>query len=459
VPIRRFTEVIEQIAPYLTKDKVVMDVCSVKKFPVEVLEKVIGNSAQIIATHPMFGPTVISKRNSISGLPIVMNNVNAEQETYKVIINYFEQLGLSIIELTPDEHDRLQAETQYLAQKIKFSYSDLNIHEPTFIDTPAVKAIKEALQLMGSSRELLEDMEEYNPYCLPTLKKFVKNSIHSMKKIYYLGPKGSFNDILITKIFANSPENELVMCNSFPEVVEKVKSDKGSIGALGIENSISSDVHENMDIMFKERLCIIGEAGIKITMNLIGLKGAVLADIKEIYTHPQAILQCSNFLKDHSIAAIKVDSTAAGKAYILEKQEKNLGAIGSSALANGDDKVEIIESNIANIKHNMTRFIFISTDSQTVPELGENANKLTYVFQLKHEPGSLAKVLTELAKEKVNLTKIQSRPIPGTDWEYNFWVDMEIPYTTIDKVNQILQQHTLDYHLLGAYEKGKVYES
>lgn len=101
----------------------------------------------------------------------------------------------------------------------------------------------------------------------------------------------------------------------------------------------------------------------------------------------------------------------------------------------------------------------MSPTAQVVYNLNEKAEKLTYIFQLKHEPGSLASVLNALAEHRVNLTKIQSRPIPGTDWEYVFWADMEIPYTTEREVSQVLEVHSTSYTLLGAYEKGKVYQS
>ncbi|HET6261522.1 MAG TPA: ACT domain-containing protein [Chloroflexia bacterium] len=107
----------------------------------------------------------------------------------------------------------------------------------------------------------------------------------------------------------------------------------------------------------------------------------------------------------------------------------------------------------------MTRFICVSPTTQVIRNLNHKHDKLTYILQLKHRPGSLAHLLSALAQLNVNLTKIQSKPIPGTDWEYVFWIDMEIPQTTEREVSRILEGYATSYTLLGAYEKGKVFES
>lgn len=284
----------------------------------------------------------------------------------------------------------------------------------------------------------------------------MEDSSTPYKRIYYLGPEGSFSDILVSQLFPAG--FELVLCSSFREIAAKLREDPSAVGVLGIENSNSSDVHESIDIMFEERFKILGEASLKIRMNLIGLKGASLEEIREVYSHPQAILQCADFIRERGLDAHATESTSAGKRLIVSMGDKSKATIGSAALAEGDN-VEILAADIATVTQNMTRFICVSPTYQLIDTLNTKTDKLTYIFQLKHEPGSLAQVLSELAKRRVNLTKIQSRPIPGTDWEYDFWIDMEIPHTTEREVSQILDDFASNYTLLGAYEKGRVYES
>jgi prephenate dehydratase len=284
----------------------------------------------------------------------------------------------------------------------------------------------------------------------------MKASPTTEKRIYFLGPEGSFSDILVNQLFRTGFEP--VLCSSFREVATKLREDPSAVGVLGIENSNSSDVHESIDIMFEERFKILGEASLKIRMHLIGLTGARLGGIREVYSHPQAILQCADFIRERELAAHATESTSAGKQLIVSMGDSSKATIGSVALAEGDN-VEILAADIATVTQNMTRFICVSPTTQVMDSLNKKIDKLTYIFQLKHEPGSLVQVLSELAKRRVNLTKIQSRPIPGSDWEYVFWIDMEIPHTTEREVSRVLEEYASNYTLLGAYEKGRIYES
>jgi prephenate dehydratase len=275
-------------------------------------------------------------------------------------------------------------------------------------------------------------------------------------RVYYLGPEGSFSAILVNKLFP--ADAELVPCSSFSEIAARLRADTAAVGLLGIENSNSSDVHETIDIMFEDKFKILGEASLKITMNLIGLSGTRLEQVREVYSHPQALLQCAGFIQEHGLTAHTTASTSAGKQLVLDRDDPGIATIGSRALAQ-DGSVQVLAADIANVAQNMTRFICVSPTRQVISNLNDRHDKLTYILQLKHRPGSLAHLLSELAGLNVNLTKIQSRPIPGTDWEYVFWIDMEIPQTTERAVSLILDDCATSYTLLGAYEKGKVFES
>jgi prephenate dehydratase len=275
-------------------------------------------------------------------------------------------------------------------------------------------------------------------------------------RVYYLGPEGSFSAILVSKLF--NAGSELVPCSSFSEIAARLRAHTTAVGLLGIENSNSSDVHETIDIMFEDKFRILGEASLKIRMNLLGLQGARLEQIREVYSHPQALLQCASFIREHGLTAHTTDSTSAGKQLVVGMGDASKATIGSGALAE-DGSLAVLAADIATVAQNMTRFICVSPTPLLIDNLNRKQDKLTYIFQLKHRPGSLAHLLSELAGLDVNLTKIQSRPIPGTDWEYVFWIDMEIPNTTEPQVSRVLEDYATGYTLLGAYEKGRVFES
>lgn len=273
-----------------------------------------------------------------------------------------------------------------------------------------------------------------------------------MKKVYYLGPKGSYSHIITEEVFAT---HELIACNSFADIVKKTLREKDATGVLPIENSITSNVHENMDFLFRERLSIIDEAYLKIHLYLIGFENATIKDIKKVYSHPKALSQCRQYIQKHNFAMQQADSTAAARDSILEINDKRAAVIGSKELAD-NQKLKILAEDIGDEKVNMTRFAFISANQS------ENAgNKASIVFTLAHKPGTLAKILAEFSKGDFNLVKIDSRPIPATSWEYQFWVDIE------SKNNEEIEQNTLSdilkknantYKIIGIYPSGKLYE-
>jgi len=268
--------------------------------------------------------------------------------------------------------------------------------------------------------------------------------------IYYLGPKGSYSYTLLKKLY---PEEKLLPQPTFAHIAEAVIKDENSIGLLGIENSISSSVHESIDLLFQNNLHIVGEASMDIQLHLIGTKGATLTDVKEIYSYPQAIAQCSAFIKKYNMICHETPSTTTAVHEVDTLQDRSKAAIAGRGSLAGTD-LRVIRGDIANISHNMTRWVFISKKSVS---LGKNHNKITVIFKVKHEPGSLVKVLQAVAQEKGNMSKIESRPVPGSDWEYLFWIDVEIPEGSITVFETLFQKETLSYRMVGIYEKGQTF--
>lgn len=273
-----------------------------------------------------------------------------------------------------------------------------------------------------------------------------------MKKVYYLGPKGSYSYSITKKVF---PENDLVDCDSFAEIVKNTLREKDGVGVLPIENSITSNIHENMDYLFRERLTITAEAYLKIRLYLIGFKEAAEKDVKKVYSHPKALSQCRQYIQRHNFTMQRTNSTAAARNLILEINDKRVAAIGSKELARAQ-KLKILAEDIGDEKFNITRFAFIRAMQSS-----EGGSKASIMFTVPHKPGTLAKMLTEFSKADFNLIKIDSRPIPATKWEYQFWIDIE--NRTKKEIEQnvlsdILIKNANTYKIIGIYTSGKLYE-
>lgn len=267
--------------------------------------------------------------------------------------------------------------------------------------------------------------------------------------IYYLGPSGSYSEIVAKNEFS---DQTLISVASFEKVVENVLEDKNAVGILGIENSSSSSVHTNVDMIFNNNLFIIGEATMSIRLHLIGLMGTNTQDVKEVYSHPQALAQCTEFIQKHSLIMRPIESTTAAVELISKKNDKTIAAIASSQSVKSG--LTIIQKNIANHENNMTRWVFVTSAQNTQVS---HANKLTIIFTVTHEPGSLVNVLQKIAHAQGNLTRIESRPVPGSDWEYQFWIDVEIPEGSKETFEDILKHVTHKYRMVGAYMRGTFY--
>jgi prephenate dehydrogenase len=166
------------MVPHLKKDTIIMDVCSVKSYPVQIMQKLLPNSIQKIATHPMFGPSSFNLKGRVSGLPMVMYNAGCNEAIYKQAKQYFSDLGLQVTEMSPKEHDILAAKSQFFSQLVRAS-AQMQSLRPTFIDTPGASALFESFDLMNISEQLLIDMLDYNIYA----KEVLKDTLLSLSKI------------------------------------------------------------------------------------------------------------------------------------------------------------------------------------------------------------------------------------------------------------------------------------
>lgn len=278
------------------------------------------------------------------------------------------------------------------------------------------------------------------------------------KKIAIQGWPGANHEIA-AKAYFEHEEIDIIPCLTFPHLFDKLKKNRDSYGIIAIENTLVGSLLQNYTMLKDSDLAIIGEYKLRIRHQLLALPGQSIEDIKEVYSHPMAIMQCQAFFKDYPhIKLIESEDTALSAKNIADKKQEGIGAIASE-LAAEMYQLETLARNIETNKKNYTRFLIITDKGKTeVDELLEQdrVNKSSIVFSLPHEEGSLSKILTILAFYSINLTKIQSLPIVGQEWEYLFYVDLTFTdYKRYLQSLDAIRPLTNKLKSLGEYEKGK----
>lgn len=243
-------------------------------------------------------------------------------------------------------------------------------------------------------------------------------------------------------------------CMSFDVLVDSLLNKTATIGIMALENTIAGSIIPNYALIDKNDLHIIGEEYLNIHHHLMALPNQKITDIKEVCSHPMALLQCKKFLKKHPhIKLIEDVDTAEVAKRISTNKLKGVAAIAPKIAADIFD-LHIIEDEIQTIKDNATRFVIIQT---TPPNNGINEiNKASLKFQLDHKRGSLATILNVLSDCKMNLTKIQSLPVIESPWKYSFFVDVTFnDYKYYQKAIAIIKIMALETKVLGTYKNGR----
>ncbi|MEO5783683.1 MAG: prephenate dehydratase [Ginsengibacter sp.] len=271
------------------------------------------------------------------------------------------------------------------------------------------------------------------------------------KKIAIQGFEGSFHQVAAQDFFKDV---EVICCTTFREVV-KIAADKKQSdgGVMAIENSIAGSILPNYNLLQKTNLKIIGEVYQQIKQNLLVNPGIKLEDIREVHSHPMALLQCLDFLEKYNWKLIETDDTALTAKHIHQHRSKHIAGIASK-LAAELYELDVLAPNIHTLKNNYTRFLVLQPAEKS--KKVDDANKASIIFNTDHSKGSLAKVLTKIAEGDINLSKLQSMPIPGSDWKYSFHADME--FNTIEQFNKVIQNITPltdDLKIYGIYKNGK----
>ena len=279
-----------------------------------------------------------------------------------------------------------------------------------------------------------------------------------MKRIAIQGTLGSYHDIAAHQYFENE-EIELICCATFEDVFKAVRQDSQTIGMLAIENTIAGSLLHNNELLRQSGTQIIGEHKLRISHSFVCLPEENWEDITEVNSHPIALMQCRDFLNQHpNIKVVEGEDTALSAEIIRTKNLHGHAAICSKAAAERYG-MKILQEGIETNKHNFTRFLVVA-DPWQVDELNRHrsheVNKASIVFTLPHTEGSLSQVLSILSFYRINLTKIQSLPIIGREWEYLFYVDVVFDQVLRYKQSiAAITPLTKELKILGEYEEGK----
>ena len=274
-----------------------------------------------------------------------------------------------------------------------------------------------------------------------------------MNKIIAIqGAEGSNHHKVARDFYGNSIQ--LKECMSFDALVASLLDNSAVLGVMAIENTIAGSIIPNYALIDANNLHIIGEKYLNIHHHLMALKGQDIEDIKEVWSHPMALLQCKEFFKKYPHVKLVEDvDTAEVAKRISEQKLLGIAAIAPKIAAEIFD-LSIIEDEIQTIKENATRFVIVQTKLPT--NRVDQINKASLKFQLAHKRGSLAAILNVLSDCKMSLTKIQSMPVIQTPWKYSFFVDVTFEdYKEYEKVIKILEIMAEEFKILGTYENGR----
>lgn len=266
------------------------------------------------------------------------------------------------------------------------------------------------------------------------------------------GYEGSFHQMAAQLFFGK--QVPVITCDSFRDVVRIAGNKRESDGGvMAIENSIAGSILANYNLLQKSSLRIVGELYLQIRQHLLVNPGVQLEDIREVHSHTMALQQCYGFLDKHNWKLVETEDTALSARHVHQHKSKHIAAIASKLAAELFD-LDVLAPNIHTLKNNYTRFLILRREDQSEEVTG--ADKASLYFHTDHSKGSLARVLTRIAEGGINLSKLQSFPIPGSDFKYSFHADMEFEsaaqfYEVIKSITPL----TEDLKIYGVYKRGQ----
>ena len=278
-----------------------------------------------------------------------------------------------------------------------------------------------------------------------------------MKRVTIQGDAGCYHDAA-AHLYFGTDNVETVPCATFPDMFDRLATDASLLGIMAIENTIAGSLLQNHELLRQSNLRVIGELKMRISHTLCALPGQTIDDLTEVNSHPMALMQCEQWLRRHpNLKMVERNDTAGSAAEIARDHLIGHAAVCGEFAANLYG-LEILARAIETNPHNFTRFLVVA-DPILADEIGPNErdiNKASLVFTLQHSGGALSKILTILSFYDMNLTKIQSTPIVGREWEYRFYVDLHFDSLTryrqaIEAIRPLLR----NLHVLGEYAEGR----
>ena len=270
-----------------------------------------------------------------------------------------------------------------------------------------------------------------------------------MINVSFQGERGAYSEAAARSFFGESVNT--IPKSTFAEVLESTVGDETQYSILPVENSLEGSVGESYDLLYSTPLNATGEIYHRIEHCLISTGS--IKQIDTVYSHPQALGQCRKFIQEHNIKTIPAYDTAGSVKMVKELNEENCACIASKDAA-GIYEMPVILNDIANNLNNYTRFLILSKENNAKTD----NDKTSIIFSIKHEPGSLFRIIEKFHIDNVNLTKIESRPTKTNTWEYNFYVDFE-GHQNSEKISDMLKkikQETLFMKILGSYASAKL---
>lgn len=276
-------------------------------------------------------------------------------------------------------------------------------------------------------------------------------------KVAIQGFKASFHEIAAHTYFGE--EIDTIECGTFQALFDAMEPGGGADYAiLAIENSVAGSILPNYARLRESGLEIFGEVYLRIEMNLMALRGQQLDDIKEVHSHPMALLQCHQFFKAHpAMQLVESWDTALSAEEIALKQIKGRAALASKAAATAFG-LDILAAGIETNKRNFTRFLALKRIGDAAPFEITTPDKASLSFRALHRPGSLSAALSAMAMFGMNLTKIQSLPVLGEEWQYYMYADLEFADAeSFKEMLEVLRPLSNDLKILGVYKQGQKY--
>lgn len=322
---------------------------------------------------------------------------------------------------------------------------------------PTFNSLREEEVIKKNSKYLKNEkyetyLREFYLHLMNLSKDYQNKQIHKTKSkidVCFQGTEGSYSEEALYEYFGNGVNTYPV--KEFEDVFKEFKTGKIQYGVLPIENSSTGAITEVYDLLREHGLYIVGNISIKISHNLMAIKGTKMEDIKEIYSHPQAFGQCCDYLKeDKDWVLIPHHNTAVSAELVKDRNSKNIAAIGSKRAAelNG---LEIIKENINNNNTNYTRFIIIGKSLES----NDSNNAISIVFSSPNKAGALYDSLVIFKENHLNMIRIESRPIIGSPWEYFFYIDFEgdINNKRVKEAISHIENNSSYFKLLGSYKR------